>query len=59
MARVRRNSDRAYGQGLGVFPLGLTEAELGADPVKIGSWTGTPREKRAPRVGIGSTVFGR
>ena len=26
--------------------------------VRTGSWTGPPREKRAPRVGISSTVFG-
>ena len=25
---------------------------------RTGSWTGSPREKRAPRVGISSTVFG-
>ena len=27
-------------------------------PVGTGSWVGPPREERAPRVGISSTVFG-
>ena len=33
-------------------------AEEGARLLRTGSWTGPPRGKRAPRVGISSTVFG-
>ena len=41
-----------------MFRDAIVEDRNGLTGVMIGSWTGPPREERAPRVGISSTVFG-
>ena len=42
----------------GTYPRSFFACPRGGARVRTGSGTGPPREKRAPRVGISSTVFG-